>query len=286
MFLAFFADAYTEDELGGEDVGVKGLTITAKYNGGQTIGGLNANTGYNTFKKFSLINGSTVITRAAWAGGSNPSGNTYKLDFQTGQPLNFLLAANGSLSLQLKVDINDWNTNAAVNSAWTFSISASSDLSLVGQVSGSNITPTITSSAASQISTVLKQPLLVTPQSSVSSIISTQAQASGIATTQDTMGIFNLKSPSSSSYLTSLSFSHSGSALPTGTNAAVSYYVYDASQDLSHPVGLGTITGSGTIQINLNSAAAKGMLIKIVDHHGWPHRTSFISYPASDGTKK
>jgi hypothetical protein len=246
---------------GVEDVSVKGLTITAVYNGGQTIGGLNPNTGYNTFKKFSLVNGSTVITRTSWAGGSNPSGNTYKLDFQTGQPLNFLLSANGTLSLQLKVDLNDWNTNAAVNSAWTFSIASINDVVLTGQTSSANITPTVTSSAASQVSTVLKQPLVITPQSSVSSIISTQASATGAATTQDTVGIFNIKSPSSSSYLTSLTLSHSGSAVPTGTNAPVTYYVYDASSDLSHPIGLGTITGSGAIQINTNSAAPKGMLI-------------------------
>jgi hypothetical protein len=243
---------------GVEAVNLKGLTITATYSEATNAGGVNTNTGFNTFKKFSLVNGSTVISKNSWANTVNPTSNTYTIDFLTDQPLNFQISPSGSLVLQLKVDLNDWSTNAAVAN-WNFSIAVAADLKLVGQSSQYDIVPTLQNKAISPTVSVVKQPVSFYPITSVGGVASAQAFATGTPATQETVGIFNLKSTSSTAYLTSLTIVNTGSALPTGTNANVSYYIYDASVGVTHPIGVSN--GPGKVQLNLNSAWNKGLMV-------------------------
>jgi hypothetical protein len=253
---------------GNEAVNLKGLIVTATVNGGLTIGNSLPNTGFDTFKNFSLVNGATVITRTGWSSGSIPregfGPQTYAIDFLTGSPLNFQLASSSSLTLTLKADTKDWLTDAAANSNWTFSVATSSEVSLIGQLSGASITPTITNNAKSNVTTVIKQPVTFNAISSLSSGSDFAiAQAQGVLNTQEIMGIFQVTSPSAPLNLTSITLAQSGSALPTGTTSPVTYYVFDATKSLSVPVGIGTVSGAASIAIplNINSAINNGVVV-------------------------
>ncbi len=261
----FYAVNFKETS-GNEAVNIKGLTITARVTGGITNGNGVANTAYNTLKNLSLVNGSTVISRASFSASTPPregaGTQTYEIDFKTGSPLNFQIPASGTVTLTLKADISDWAAGAATNSVWQFSINTTADATLIGQNSNSNLTPIVTNAAASALSTIIKQPLTFNPVTSTpagknfASVI-----AEGMRNTQEKVGIFNAISPSTTLLLNSITLSQAGTALPTGTSSAVSYYVYDSLIGYSQPVGIGTLSGSGSVTINLslNSALNKGV---------------------------
>ncbi len=253
---------------GNENVNLKGVIITATVNGGVTVGNSAPNTGFDTFKNFTLSNGSTVITRTGWSGNSIPregyGPQTYTIDFMTGSPLNFQIASSGSLALLLKADTKDWLADAAVNSAWTFSVATSSDVSLVGQLSETNIVSTVTNNARSNVSTVIRQPITFSPLSTLNTGAGVElAQAMGTLGSLETMGIFRVVSPSAPLNLTSITLTQSGSALPTGTTSPVTYYVFDALKSTTVPVGIGTVSGGtqAAINLNINSAVNGGVSV-------------------------
>ncbi len=260
-----------QETSGNEQINLKGLKIRAKIYGGTTLGNGLPNTAYYTFKNFTLTSGSTVIARPTWSsetppreGGVSGGGEqTYVLDFLTNSPLDFKIASSSTITLTLKAEANPWLTEASANSAWTFNISNADDVVLTGQNSRANIAPSFVNLATSNTTTVIKQPVTFSAVSSFTNNgLYATAQGIGNPTTLETMAIFKPVSLSGSGVrLSTITLAQSGSTLPTGTSSPVTYYVYDGSQSLSQPVGIGVLSGTTAVKIklNLNSAATLGV---------------------------
>ncbi len=257
---------HIQETSGNEGVIVKGLSISALAGGGTTVGNSAPNTSFDTFKNFTLSDGTTSVTRTGWKSGTTPlagtkDAQTYTIDFLSGSPLNFIAASSSTLTLTLTADVNDWYSDASAGSTWNFRIGNQADAQIVGQNSQQVITPIVSASNVSNTQTIAQQPLSLKAVTSISQP-AVSAPATGQHTLQDIMGIFSILSPSSPSHLTSITISQSGSAIPSGTTTPVNYYVYDAAADLAHPIAIISLppgTNSATAALNLNSASFKGV---------------------------
>ena len=235
-----------------EGVVLTDITVTATATAGTTLSG-SASDSISSVKNFVLMgsDGSTLPTKASWTTGNGGTGTqTYTITWNN---VNVVVPANGQVLMTVKADTNDWNNGAASNSTWVFGIALAGSVTLKGQQSNASITPTLTTNAASNTTTVLRTTIGFT---SVGSNSQATVNPVGIPSSGEVVGIYRVAAGSADNLtLTSLTLQQGGTA-PTGV--AVTYYVYDASVNANAaPVGTATLTGTtaGAITLNLNSAS-------------------------------
>ncbi len=249
-----FGVVRVKETTGNESARITDITLTATAVAGTTLNG-SASGSISTLKNITISDGAGhTYTKSTWdTSVDNTTTGTYKVTFNNVN-LTIPQGPNSYLQLTVKADVNDFNSGAASNAQFSFGIGTASEVTIRGNASNNTITPTVTANATSNTTTILRTSVTMSSVSSISSPVSVTVNTTGAPSSGEIVAIFNATAGAGGdAILKSINLQQGGNA-PTA--AAVTYYVYDASQGLSTAVGTATLTGSGAGTITLNQGSA------------------------------
>ncbi|MDE2311653.1 MAG: hypothetical protein KGJ93_00985 [Patescibacteria group bacterium] len=243
---------------GNEAATLTDLTLTATAVAGTTLNG-SASGSISSFLNFTIDDGSGhTFTKSTWTTGTDgTSTRTYTVTFNNIN-IPVPMGPNAYLNLSVKADANSFTNGAASNSQWTVGLASASAATIRGVASNASITPSLTTNANSNTTTLARTTVTFGSVASITSPITVTNQTAGAPSSAENVGIFSITANSAAdAIVTSITLQQGGQA-PTAV--AVAYSVYDASNGLSSAVGTGNLTGTGAgaITLNQNSAATDG----------------------------
>lgn len=251
-----------QETTGNEAATLTDLTVTATANAGTTLNG-SASSSASTFLNITIDDGNGhTFTKGTWTSGSDGTGfKTYTVVFNS---INIAIpqGPNSYLNLTVKADVNSFTNGAASNSQWSVGLATAGAAVIRGASSNATITPTLSTNANSNSTTVARTTVTWSSVGSITSPISVTNAQTGSPSSAETVAIFAVTANASAdAIITSVTFQQGGQAPTNTSNTNIPYLVYDASNGLSSAVSASTNfngTGATTVTLNQNSAAADG----------------------------
>jgi hypothetical protein len=245
-----------QESTGNEAATLTDLTVTATAVAGTSLNG-SASASKSSFLNFIITDGTTTYCSGKPLVGTDGTGTVTYTITCNGVNIPVPQGPSSYLNLYVKADANQFVNGAASNSQWTVGLAGASGATIRGASSQALITPTLTSNAISNTTTVARTTVGFTAVGSITSPISVTVNPTGVPGTSENVAIFAVTANTAGDAIVKTLTIQQGGTAPTG--AAVTYSVYDASNGLSNAVGTAALTGStaAAVTLNQNSASAE-----------------------------